>query len=120
MNEVSKLACVGLDCHRNFSLASARDESGRIAWRKRLGHVDRHAVKKELSTWPEGVPVILEGTFGWGWMSDELRAAKLDPHLSSGRKVAAWRASGSSGTVEQQEGCGSVVGVVVRAAAVPM
>jgi transposase len=26
-------------------------------------------------------------------MSDELRDAKLDPHLSSGRKVAAWRAA---------------------------
>jgi transposase len=93
MNEVSKLACVGLDCHRNFSLASARDEAGRIAWRRRLGHVDRNAVKKELLSWPEGVPVILEGTFGWGWMSDELREAKLDAHLSSGRKVAVWRAA---------------------------
>jgi transposase len=93
MNDVSKLACVGLDCHRNFSLASARDESGRIAWRKRLGHADRNAVRKELASWPAGTPVILEGTFGWGWISDELRKAKLDPHLSSGRKVAAWRAA---------------------------
>lgn len=30
MNEASKLSCVGLDCHRNFSLASARDESGKV------------------------------------------------------------------------------------------
>ena len=35
--------------------------------------------------------MILEGTFGWGWMSDELLAAQLDPHLSSSRKVAGWR-----------------------------
>jgi transposase len=91
MKEALKLACVGLDCHRNFSVASGRDESGRIAWRRRLDHADRNELKKELSSWPQGTPVILEGTFGWGWMSDELREAKLDPHLSSGRKVAAWR-----------------------------
>jgi transposase len=96
MTEAVKLACVGLDCHRNFSLASARDESGRIAWRKRLEHADRLALRKELSSWPAGTPVVLEGTFGWGWMSDELRLAKLDPHLSSGRKVAAWRAARNS------------------------
>jgi hypothetical protein len=91
MTEALKLACVGLDCHRNFSLASGRAESGQIMWRKRLDHADRSALKKELATWPAGTPVILEATFGWGWMSDELKEAKLDPHLSSGRKVAGWR-----------------------------
>jgi transposase len=91
MNEVAKLSCIGLDCHRNFSLASARDESGRIAWRQRLNHADRQGLRQELAKWPAGTPVILEGTFGWGWISDELREAKLDPHLSSGLKVAAWR-----------------------------
>jgi len=95
MNEALKLSSVGLDCHRNFSLASARDESGRIAWRQRLDHADRAALRKQLAGWPAGTPVILEGTFGWGWMSDELRLAGLDPHLSSGRKVAAWRNSRS-------------------------
>jgi transposase len=91
MKEAAKLSCVGLDCHRNFSLASARDEAGRIVWHRRLDHADRNGLKKELSSWPPGTPVILEGTFGWAWMSDELREAKLDPHLSSGRKVAGWR-----------------------------
>jgi len=37
------------------------------------------------------VPVILESTFGWGWISDELREARLDPHLANSRKVAGWR-----------------------------
>lgn len=91
MNDASKLSSIGLDCHRNFSLASAREESGRIAWRQRLDHADRASLKEELAKWPAGTPVILEGTFGWGWMSDELRDTGLDPHLSSGRKVAAWR-----------------------------
>jgi transposase len=35
--------------------------------------------------------VVLEGTFGWGWLSDELSAAGLEPHLASSKKVAAWR-----------------------------
>src|SRR5947209_16294888 len=35
----------------------------------------REQLRKELGGWPQGMPVILEGTFGWGWMSDELRAA---------------------------------------------
>ena len=35
--------------------------------------------------------MILEGTFGWGWMSDELLACRLQPHLASSGKVAGWR-----------------------------
>jgi len=33
----------------------------------------------------------LEGTFGWGWLSDELADAGLKPYLASSAKVAAWR-----------------------------
>ncbi|MGH9552803.1 MAG: IS110 family transposase, partial [Terriglobales bacterium] len=71
--------------------AAARDASHQIVWRERLDHVDRNGLRKRVSHWPAGTPVILEGTFGWGWMSDELSAARLDPHLSSSRKVAGWR-----------------------------
>jgi len=35
--------------------------------------------------------VILEGAFGWSWLSEEIPAAGLEPHLASSRKVAAWR-----------------------------
>jgi transposase len=84
---------IGLDVHRKFSLAAARDASGRIVWRQRLEHADRDELRKRLSSWPQATPVILEGTFGWGWMSDELLAAQVDPHLASSRKVAAWRSA---------------------------
>jgi transposase len=53
--------------------------------------VNRTQLKEALGRWPQHTPVILEGTFGWGWMSDELLAAGLEPHLASSRKVAAWR-----------------------------
>jgi transposase len=91
MGKNMKVTQIGLDVHRKFSLATARDASHRVVWRERLEHVDRNGLRKRLSRWPAGTPVVLEGTFGWGWMSDELSAAKLDPHLASSRKVAAWR-----------------------------
>ena len=86
-----KVAQVGCDCHRLFSRVTARDEDGRIIWRQRLEHGDRVALREQLSGWPKGTPVILEGTFGWGWLSDEMLAAGLDPHLASSAKMAAWR-----------------------------
>lgn len=91
MGTESKISQIGLDVHRRFSLATARDASQRIVWREKLRHENRQAMRKQLSRWPKGTPVILEGTFGWGWMSDELRAQGLDAHLSSSRKVAGWR-----------------------------
>jgi transposase len=81
---------MGLDCHKNFSQVTARDDQGSIAWRARLDHGDRPALRERLRSWPK-VPVILECTFGWGWMSDELMAAGQAPHLANSRKVAAWR-----------------------------
>ena len=86
-----RVAKVGLDSHRTFSSVTARDAAGKVVWRKRLEHADRGPLREELRTWPEGTPVVLEGTFGWGWWSDELSAAGLEPHLASSRKVAAWR-----------------------------
>jgi len=86
-----KVAQVGLDNHKNFSRLTARDSSGRIVMRQRLEHKDRQLMRKNLQMLPAGTPVVLEGTFGWGWMSDELKACQLDPHLASSSKVAAWR-----------------------------
>lgn len=91
MNKIENVAQIGLDCHRTFSQVTAREANGKIAWRERLNHRDRVRMRERLRAWPVGTPVILEGTFGWGWMSDELVAAGQDPHLASSRKVAAWR-----------------------------
>ncbi len=99
MNRDDRGAKVGLDSHRTFSTATARAADGKVMWRKRLEHADRWPLREELRTWPKGAPVVLEGTFGWGWLSDELSAAGLEPHLASSKlvlersegKVAAWR-----------------------------
>jgi transposase len=91
MGSPSKVTQIGLDVHKKFSLASLRDGSGRVVAREKLDHADRSAMRQRLSHWPAGTPVILEGTFGWGWVSDELSAGGLEPHLASSRKTAAWR-----------------------------
>ena len=87
----SKVTQVGLDNHKNFSRLTARDSSGKIVLRHRLEHKDRNVLRDNLRLLPAGTPVVLEGTFGWGWMSDELKKCGLDPHLASSRKTAAWR-----------------------------
>jgi transposase len=88
-----KVACVGLDCHKNFSRLSARDADGKIVLRQRLDHRDRAALREDLSHFPRGTPALLEGTFGWGWICEELEACGLEPHLASSRKTAAHRAA---------------------------
>jgi transposase len=87
----STITQVGLDNHKNFSRLTGRDSSRKIVLRQRLEHKDRAALREDLRRLPAGTPVVLEGTFGWGWMSDELKVCGLDPHLASSRKTAAWR-----------------------------
>lgn len=82
---------IGLDVHRRFSTVTARNAEGKIAWRQRLEHEDRDDLRKHLETWPRGIPVILESSFGWEWVCEELEQAGLEPQLASSRKVAAWR-----------------------------
>ena len=82
---------IGLDVHRRFSTVTARNAEGKIAWRQRLEHEDRDDLRKRLGTWPRGIPVILESSFGWEWVCEELEQAGLEPQLASSRKVAAWR-----------------------------
>jgi transposase len=91
MNQYVKVSHVALDHHRRFGQLTARDAGNRILFRERLEYDDREKLRQRLSRFPAGTPAILEATFGWGWMSDELKAAALDPHLSSSGKVAAWR-----------------------------
>lgn len=82
---------VGLDVHRRFSTVTARNAEGKIAWRQRLEHGDRNGLRKRLEDWPRGIPVILESSFGWEWVCEELEQAELEPCLASSRKVAGWR-----------------------------
>jgi transposase len=91
MKKKSMVTQIGLDSHKTFGKATARGADGQVMWRERLDYRDRSKLREQLERWPRGTPVILESTFGWGWTSDELMAAGLEPHLANCRKVAAWR-----------------------------
>ena len=91
MKTEARVTQIGLDGHRTFGIATARGADLGVLWRERLEYADRAELRERLAQWPKGTPVVLESTFGWGWMSDELIAAGLDPHLANCRKVASWR-----------------------------
>ena len=81
----------GLDVHYKFSSVTLRDAAGRVVVREKLPHADRAALRAQVGRWPRGTPLVLEASFGWGWLSDELRAAGLEPHLSNCYKVEQMR-----------------------------
>ena len=87
----AKVAAMGLDVHYKFSTVTMRDEQGRVVARERLEHTDRAALRRRLAEWPKGVPAVVEASFGWGWLSDELAAAGLDVQLSNCYKVEQMR-----------------------------
>lgn len=91
MQKLKSVDVLGLDSHRIFSVVTGRDAEGRIVWRERLEHADRPRLRAAWAAWPAQTSVILEATFGWGWMCDELAAGGLRPHLASSTKMAAWR-----------------------------
>ena len=77
------VACGGVDVHYKFSTVTLRDAAGRVVAREKLDHRDRSALREQIGRWPPGTPLVLEASFGWGWLSDEMRAAGLAPQLSN-------------------------------------
>jgi transposase len=82
-----KVTRAAMDVHRKSSTVSLGDESGRQLRRERLDHRDREALRARLAAWPEGLPVIVEGSYGWPWLTDELKAAGHRPELANCLKV---------------------------------
>ena len=87
----SKVACAGMDVHYKFSNVTFRDAGGRIVSRKRLDHADREQLVECLSRWPTGIAVVMEASFGWGWLSDLIEQAGMEVHLSNCFKVEKMR-----------------------------
>ena len=81
----------GMDVHYKFSNVTWRDAGGRIVGRETLRHEDRAALRRQRARWPRAAPLVLEASFGWGWLTDELAAAGLDPHLANCYKVEQMR-----------------------------
>ena len=81
----------GLDVHYKFSQVSMRDAQGQVVCRERLDHTDRQRLKERLAAWPKQVPLVLEASFGWGWIADLMLEAGLKPQLSNCLKVEQMR-----------------------------
>ena len=87
----SNVACAGMDVHYKFSNVTFRDASGKVVSHQRLYHPDRKRLAERLSCWPKGIPVVMEASFGWGWLSDLVEQAGMEVHLSNCFKVEQMR-----------------------------
>jgi transposase len=85
------VASGGMDVHYKFSTVTFLDAESNLVRRERLDHPDREKLRERLSRWPKGVPIVLEASFGWGWISDLMEEVGLEPHLSNCYKVEQMR-----------------------------
>jgi transposase len=90
-NIKSNVACAGMDVHYKFSSVTFRDKAGGVVRRERLKHSQRARLKERLNSWSKGIPVVMEASFGWGWLSDLLIEAGLKPQLSNCYKLEQMR-----------------------------
>ena len=87
----ASVAYGGMDVHRKFSTVTLRDAAGVVVARERLNHEDRRKMREHLRCWPAGTPLVMEASFGWPWVSDEVEAAGHAPRLSNCYKLEQMR-----------------------------
>jgi transposase len=90
-NRYGSVAYGGMDVHYKSSHVTLRDAGGAVVSRERLDHTDREALRLQVGRWPRGTPIVLEASFGWGWLSDVLEEMGLEPQLSNCYKVEQMR-----------------------------
>jgi transposase len=90
-NRYESVAYGGMDVHYKSSQVTFRDAEGRVVAREQLHHSNRAGVREQLARWPKGVPIVLEASFGWGWLSDLMEEVGLTPQLSNCYKVDGMR-----------------------------
>jgi transposase len=90
-NVYASVAGAGVDVHYEFSKAAFVDTEGHVVHRERLEHRDREALRGWLSRWPKGMTVVMEASFGWGWLSDLMEEVGLNVRLSNCYKVEQMR-----------------------------
>jgi len=90
-NVYESVRAVGLDVHSKFTTVSMRDGQARVVRRERLDHWDRVRLREQLSHWPQGVPMVLEASFGWAAVADLLEQAGLMPRLCNCYKLERFR-----------------------------
>jgi transposase len=91
MKVLSNVTQTGLDNHRKFGNLTARDAQKNVVARMKLDYTNRQAMARQLGQLPPGTPVIVESSFGWGWLCDEVAGCGLSPRLASAAKVSGYR-----------------------------
>ena len=81
----------GIDVHYKFSTVAFVDAAGKVVRRERLEHSDREALRGWISHWPSGMTVVMEASFGWGWLSDLMEEVGLKVRLANCFKVEKMR-----------------------------
>ncbi len=102
-NVYESVVSVGLDVHYMFSEVSMRDGSGKVIGGERLAHADRAALRARLSRWPKQASYVMEASFGWGWLADELTAAGLQVSLANCFKLKKFRESRGPGKTNKKD-----------------
>ena len=70
---------VGIDLHKDFSVATVMDGRGKVLKKRRLEN-DRGMLEEYFSKISKGSPVVMEATRNWYWMSDFVEEMGLKPY----------------------------------------
>jgi len=97
------VASIGVDVHYKFSTVAFAAGPKRILRRERLEHSDREALRARLAQWPKDATIFLEASFGWGWLTDEMKALGLAPRLANCFKLAAMRKARGGAKTNQKD-----------------
>ena len=90
-NIYSSVACGGMDVHHKLSNITFRNATGDVVRRERLENPQREKLFERICLWSKGMLVVMEASFGWGWLSDLMEQAGLDVKLSNCYKVEQMR-----------------------------
>ena len=99
------IASAGLDIHYQFSTVALCNAQGQVVRRERLEHRDRDALRQRLEQWPKGIRVVMEASFGWGWLSDLMEEVGLNVRLSNCYKVAKMREARGLDKTNDKDAC---------------
>jgi transposase len=81
----------GMDVHSKFTTVTMRDEKAKVVRRERLDHRDRRKLREVLSQWPPSASMVMEASFGWGWLAELMKELGLRPELSNCYKLQQMR-----------------------------
>ena len=90
-NVYASVRAGGMDVHSKFTTVTMRDDQGKVVRRERLDHRDRVKLRAVLSHWPPEAPMVMEASFGWGWLADLMKELGLNPALSNCYKLEQMR-----------------------------